>query len=73
MQTAPVVEKTTEPMMLGDTKQGEEKDNTFLTGTNIEDKLDDSVIDNLQTSQELVEQNLMSNPASKMRRGHQSF
>lgn len=41
------------------------KDNTFLTGANIEEKLDQidqENLDNVENSQAIVEQNLMNNP-----------
>lgn len=48
------------------------KDNTFLTGANIEEKLEkleDDNIDNVENSQAIVEQNLMNNPTMQKRRG----
>lgn len=48
------------------------KDNTFLTGANIDEKLDDlheSNIDNIENSQAIVEQNLLNNPQLNKRRG----
>ena len=75
---AEAVTPNPEPKMLGDSQkdaQEEEahKDNTFLTGANIEEKLDDEAIDNIENSQALVEQNLVNNPAMKRRGQSQSF
>lgn len=48
------------------------KDNTFLTGANIEEKLErleEDIIDNPENSQAIVEQNLLNNPTMQKRRG----
>lgn len=55
MQTEALDDSKNEPMMLGDQtpeNQPDEnlKDNTFLTGANIEEKLDDDAIDNVENS-----------------------
>ena len=56
MQTDEVGGDTKTPMMLGHSqedptiKEENLKDNTFLTGANIEEKLDDDAIDNEENS-----------------------
>ena len=74
MQTEEIEGETKPPMMLGNSqddpviKEENLKDNTFLTGANIEEKLDDDAIDNDENAQALVEQNLMNNPSMAHKR-----
>ena len=56
MQSETALERPSPEMLGAEPEQPENlKDNTFLTGTNIEDRLADEAIDNIENSQALVE------------------